>query len=143
MPSTQWPRFAAFVLLLISGAMIPQLALAQDPVGPEPAVDSLFDLDPFTVNLIFAFLLPTLVGLVTKASTSPAVKALLLAALSAVAGAVTVSQVDGTGVVTEATLKAAGLQFVTAVAVYFGLIKPSGVAAAAQRTLVKDAPPGP
>lgn len=126
--------------LVLSGLLLlalPLTAAASVPIGPDAEADSLLDLDPFTLNLIFAVVLPALVGLATKASTSPRVKAVLLALGSAVAGVVTVTSTGGAAI-SEASVKAAFLQFVTAVAVHFGLLKPTGTTAKLQTTGNKD-----
>lgn len=93
------------------------------------------------LSLAITVALPILVGLVTRRSTSAAVKAVLLFALAAVK------------TVLEAWLQAANtsadfvwipvvysalVTFAIAVAVHFGLYKPTGVAGAAQDSLVRD-----
>lgn len=82
--------------------------------------------------------LPILVGLVTKASTSSATKALLLATLSAVTAIVTaLIQVEGSLDLYPVVLSAVEI-FVIAVAVHYGLWKSTGVTEAVQGTLVAD-----
>ena len=86
--------------------------------------------------LVVGLVLPALVGLVTQKVTSSRLKALLLAALSALTGLgselLTAVQSGsgydfGTGVVT-----ALGV-FVLAVVTHYGLLKPTGVTDAVQR----------
>ncbi|HRD17078.1 MAG TPA: hypothetical protein PK181_09640 [Methanothrix soehngenii] len=88
------------------------------------------------VELVVAVVLPVLVGLVTKEVTSSGVKAVLLAALSALAGLGT-AYVNSNGVLSTEALQGAVEYFVIAVATYYGIWKPTGVAAKAQQTLVK------
>jgi hypothetical protein len=94
------------------------------------------------VGLLVAVVLPLLVGLVTKASWTPALKSVLLAALSAVAG-VAQGFLDTPPGVTwdwQHALLAALVTWVIAVATYFGLWKPTGTSDAAQARLIKDSP---
>jgi len=94
----------------------------------------------YWLTLVATVLLPILVGLVTKVSTSSTVKAVLLLVLSAVTSVVSnLLAVDGATdvgpMVTDAVVT-----FVVAVALYFGLWKPTEVTAKAQNTLVADKP---
>lgn len=101
-----------------------------------------FTLDPAAVvQLLIAFILPVLVGLVTTRVTSPAVKAWLLAGLSLVtsllvelARALTAGTVYDLGVALLAALPA----FVVSVASFYGLWKPTGVTATVQDIGVRD-----
>lgn len=103
-------------------------------------MDIVFNLPPALVlGLVVSTLLPILVGLVTTRVTSSGVKAVLLAALAAVTGLLTellasvnagVAYDLGTGL-----LLALGA-FAIAVAMHFGLWKPTTVAAKAQNVLV-------
>lgn len=93
------------------------------------------------IQYVVSFILPILVGLVTKRSTSAAVKAVLLAFLAAVTSVGTealAAHGAGTGWAWQTTAFNALVGFTVAVAGYFGLWKPTGVAGAAQDTLVKD-----
>lgn len=93
------------------------------------------------LTLLVTVLLPVLVGLVTKASTSSSVKALLLAGLSAVtgvAGSLIQANEAGRSVDLYPLALSAVSVFVIAVASHFGLWKPTEVSAAAQNALVKD-----
>jgi hypothetical protein len=98
------------------------------------------------LSLAITVLLPILVGLLTKRSTSAGVKAILLLAFAAVKAFL------------EAWLQAANtsvdfafvpvaisivVNFAIAAVVHFGLFKPTGVSGAAQDTLVKDKPASP
>lgn len=87
------------------------------------------------VGLIVSTILPLLVGLVTKAVTNSSVKAILLAALSAITGlgtellnAITANQPYdiGTGIVLAFTA------FIVAVGIHYGIYKPTGATAAVQ-----------
>lgn len=94
-------------------------------------------LDVQIIGLLVGVVLPLLVGLVTTRVTSPAVKAVVLAFLSAV-----------TGFLTELTtmefeLKNAVITwlgaFLVAVGMHFGLWKPVGASAKAQAVGSKNA----
>ena len=103
------------------------LAAAADvtPVGPDATVDSAFDLTPYTVTLILGFVIPLVNGLVTKYTTPAWVKAVVGLVLAAVAGVINVSLTEGGGaVISQSTLKSAGLTFIVAVAAYAGVWKP-------------------
>lgn len=101
-----------------------------------------FTFDPLAVvQLLIAFVLPVIVGLVTTRVVSPAVKAWLLAGLALVtslltelARALTTAQTFDVGVALLAALPT----FVVSVATYYGLWKPTGVARAAQDVGVRD-----
>lgn len=103
--------------------------IANPPAAPLDAVQ--------TISLLLGTLYPILVGLITKVSTTARTKSLLLAGLSIVSGVVSEWIADPSVFVWQQALLTAVLTFVTAVASYYGLIKPTGVAAKAQHTLVK------
>lgn len=87
------------------------------------------------LTLVYAFGIPVLVGLVTKYSTSGAVKAVLLAGLSLVGGVVSdaiAAATAGTQFDLFGSLYAFGTIFIVATASHFGLWKPTGVSAAVQ-----------
>lgn len=93
------------------------------------------------VQLCVAFVLPLLVGLVTKTSMRSGVKALLLAGLNLVlavlselARALTSGETFDLGVALISALPA----FVVSVGAHMGLWKPTGVTSMAQHALVKD-----
>lgn len=101
----------------------------------------LFDPNPsvaYWLTLVATVLLPILVGVVTKASTSGGVKAVLLLALSAVTSLVSgLLAVDGKtdiGPLVTTTVTT----FVIAVAVHYGFWKPTTVTDSAQAFLIKD-----
>ena len=87
------------------------------------------------LNLLVAFVLPILVGLVTTKVTSPGTKALLLATLSLVAGlgAELLAAVNA-GVTYDLSqgLFSGAATFLVAVASHYGLWKPTGASSAAQ-----------
>jgi uncharacterized membrane protein (UPF0136 family) len=90
---------------------------------------------PLLLWLLVAIVLPILVGLVTTKETSPARKAIFLALLALVAGVL--SQLlaaiqAGLPYDLFAGLVQGVATFLIAVAVYFGLWKPTGVTTAAQ-----------
>lgn len=94
------------------------------------------------LSVVILVLLPILVGLITRASTSAGLKGVLLLALAAVKVVIEAwltavnTSVDFEFVPVVVTVL---INFVIAVAVHYGLWKPTGVSGAAQRTLVKDA----
>jgi hypothetical protein len=95
------------------------------------------------ISLIIAVLLPLAVGLLTKRSTSPGAKAVLLLAFAAIKSFL---EAWLAAVNTEVTfawvpvLITTVVNFAIAGAVHFNLWKPTGAAAAAQDTLVTDRP---
>lgn len=93
------------------------------------------------LTLCVTVLLPVLVGLVTKASTSSALKAVLLAVLSAITGvasALIQANEDDLSVDLYPLALSAVSVFVIAVAIHYGLWKPTLVTAAAQNSLNRD-----
>jgi hypothetical protein len=92
------------------------------------------------LNLAVAFVAPVLVGLVTRASVAPGIKALLLLALTS-AGTVVQQLIDASGAAGfpwRDALLAAAVTFAMAAATHFGLYKPTGVSAWAQDHGVTD-----
>lgn len=91
--------------------------------------------EPIRVQLIslgVGTILPLVVGLVTKASTSSGAKALWLAALSAASGFLTELGVEGDGFMWSTALITWGGTFIVGVGSHFGLLKPTGLTAQAQ-----------
>lgn len=91
--------------------------------------------------IVIQFVLPLFVGLVTKSSTSAGVKAVLLLVLSAITQMIVAwseAIAHGTHFSWTTALWSILVGFVIAVAVHFGLWKPTGTADAAQASLVKD-----
>jgi hypothetical protein len=130
-------------LAAVTGAVLLTLALVAAPASAtEPslahaaAVAVGFTLDPATVvQLLVAFGLPVLVGLVTTRVTSAAAKAWLLAGLTLVTSLlVELGRTIATGGVFDigVALLAALPAFVVSVATHYGLWKPTGVSGAAQ-----------
>lgn len=99
---------------------------------------------PLVLGLVVSTVLPLLVGLVTKVVTNPRVRAILLAALSAVTGLLTeLGNAWSQGVeydIGRGLLLAFGA-FILAVGMHFGLWAPTGASMAAKRALGGDAPP--
>jgi hypothetical protein len=95
------------------------------------------------LSLAITILLPILVGLVTRQSTSAGVKATLLLLLSAVNSILSAwLQAENTAAVFDwiPVVYSTLVNFGIAVTLHFGLFKPTGVAGAAQRSLVADRP---
>jgi hypothetical protein len=104
---------------------------------------------PFEMNsrglvaLALQFLLPLLVGLLTKQSWPSGTKAILLLLLTAVTQFLVQLQdflagPDGSRFDWQSIAYAVLIGFVVSVATHFGLWKPTGAAATAQMTLVND-----
>lgn len=96
----------------------------------------IFSLDPaLVIQLILSTIMPILVGLVTTRATSGALKAWLLAAATLVTS-VLAGLLDAINSGTEFDLGLALLlavpAFCVSVASYYGFIKPTGIATAAQ-----------
>ena len=93
------------------------------------------------LSLAISVLLPLLVGLITKRSTSPAAQAVLLLAFSA-AKSFLEGWLQATNSAVDFAFVPAAIStvvnFAIAVIMHFGLWKPTGAAGAAQDTLVKD-----
>lgn len=95
------------------------------------------------LSLAITIVLPILVGLATRRSTSAGAKAVLLLALAAVKTVLEAwLQAENTAATFEwvAVAYTTAINFGIAVALHFGLFKPTGVADAAQNTAVKDKP---
>ena len=90
---------------------------------------------PILIGFLVATVLPLLVGLVTTRVTSPGVRAVLLAALSAATGLLSElgsALTHGTTYDMGQGLLVALAAFLVAVGMHFGLWKPTGAATAAQ-----------
>lgn len=93
--------------------------------------------------LLAGVVLPVLVGLVTTRATSAGAKAILLAVLAVATSIVTeliAALQDGTPYNLGLALLLGLGTFIVAVSTHYGLLKPTGVSAAAQGTLRTDAP---
>lgn len=92
------------------------------------------------VALLITFVLPLVVGLVTKSSTAASTKAILLLALTALTNVLTqfAGAAEDAGFPWGTTLVTAAVGFAMAVAVHFGLWKPTGATITVQAALVKD-----
>ncbi len=126
---------AATVLLLL---VVPVGAVTAAVIDPAPAAPAVvFTLDPLTVvHIIVAFLLPVVVGLVTTRVTSSAVRAWLLAGLTLLTSLLVELRralEAGTTYDLGVALLAAVPAFVVSVSTYYGLWRPIGTTAAAQR----------
>lgn len=101
----------------------------------------MFTLDPaLTIQLILTVIMPIIVGLITKKTTSSAVKAWLLAGTTLVTSVLTglYDAVINAGIfdLGQALLIAIPA-FAISVATHYGLWKPTGISEAAQGTLNK------
>lgn len=95
----------------------------------------------YWLTLVVTLLLPILVGLVTKASWSSGLKAVLLLAFSAataiISNLLAVKGATDVGPMVTAVIST----FVIAVAAHFGFWKPTEVSTTMQNSLVKDSAP--
>ncbi|AZM46560.1 hypothetical protein DMB38_12715 [Streptomyces sp. WAC 06738] len=96
----------------------------------------------YWLGLVISVVLPVLVGLVTTRVTHAGVKAVLLLFLSTLNGFLVELASPGPDFEPATAAVLALVSFATGVLTHFGLWKPTGVTAAAQDTLVKDAPRG-
>src|SRR5690348_3521771 len=87
----------------------------------------MLEISNYWLTFVVGTILPAVVALVTQRCTSSAVKAVVLAALSAVAGVVTSVQEANGQFDWKSALSLFIVTFVTATAVHFGLLKPAGV----------------
>lgn len=122
-------RFLTAAALTVAVLLGPAAAtaLAEDIPNDATAVAPVatLTLNAFTVLVITSLLIPLATGLVTKLAASATVKQIITAAISTVVGVVTTStQVDGTAVVSLATVQYALLAFAIATVGYLGLYKP-------------------
>lgn len=105
-------------------------------------MDITFNLPPALIlGLLVSTVLPILVGLVTTKVTSGGLKAVLLAGLAAVTGLLTellASVTAGVPYDLGSGLVLALMAFLVAVAMHFGLWKPTEVSAKAQSVLVTE-----
>jgi uncharacterized membrane protein AbrB (regulator of aidB expression) len=104
--------------------------LAQEGALQEP----LFELDATMSMFIGGVLIPILVGIVTKITAPPWLKAVLHALLAAVAGLIiTATQLDGVAVFSREGFVTAFITWVTGMAAYFGFLKPTQISPAVNR----------
>ena len=78
------------------------------------------------LTILLSTVIPILVGIVTKEFAAGGLKAVILMAFSGLTGVVN-SMIENEGVLTSETLTAAVVAWVTAVATYYGFLKPSGI----------------
>lgn len=118
------------VLVLAFLLALADIVHADEQVGPAEGDDTLRLVQ--VLNVVVGTVLPILVGLVTRVTTRESVKAWLLAGLT-VAGAFITTYVNDPSAFDffQAVLTAI-VSFMTSVAFYYGLWKPTGVAARAQ-----------
>ncbi|PPF39990.1 hypothetical protein [Pseudoclavibacter sp. AY1H1] len=142
----RYHRFGGALVLLVVAAVLVVLTTGA-ALAPAAATDA--PIIEFTLSwvlilqLVIGSLLPILVGLVTKASWSGGVKGVLLAALSfatSIASSLLNSAETGTPYDIGQGILLGFATFVTAVAVHYGILKGSGISAAAQASGVHDGP---
>ena len=92
-----------------------------------------FTVDAIVVTALIGAVLPLLIGVVTKTNLHSGLKGALLLLFSAIEGLlVTATQADGTAVLSKESIIFAIIGWVSAVATYNGLWKPSEVAGSVQ-----------
>lgn len=90
---------------------------------------------PLIIGLLVSTILPLVVGLVTKYTTAPGVRAVLLAALAALTGLLSelgAALTAGTTYNVGTGLLVALTAFLVATGMHFGLYKPTGISDAAK-----------
>lgn len=107
------------------------VALDATPVAPEGIGGSQY------LSAIVGVVIPILVAIVTKHSTSATVKSVLLLLLSGVSGFLT-EMINDAAFNWQQALFGAILTFVVGVASYFGLWKPTGVDAKLKESVISD-----
>lgn len=91
-------------------------------------MDDLITLDPTTVVMITALVVPILVGLLTKLNAPSGLKSFVMLLVSALSTLLAQAMTeDGYAVVSQDMFKAWIVTTVTAVATYYGVYKPLGV----------------
>lgn len=131
-----WDRYAPLIIFLAVALtfvlLAPHVGWAavppgvDVPVGPDAKVDSLFDLDPFMVEIIGGTLIPFLVAFVSSPNTKAWVKKAATIVLSAANGMLTVGMTEGGGsVISVASVKAAVLTAMSALLAYWITIRNS------------------
>jgi len=90
--------------------------------------DSVLVLDAQIVVIVTALVIPFAVSLITKIHAPSWLKAVLAAVLSIVSGVIAVgTQMDGTALISKATVVAAVIAWITQGTAYARLLKPAGV----------------
>jgi hypothetical protein len=117
------------VIAILGLFALPYLAAAASdqppPTGIDAGADALFELDATVVAILLGTVIPILNGLVTKLTTSSAVKAVITLVLSALAGLLTTATTEGgDSVFSEALVLNSALSFLFAIATYAGVWKP-------------------
>jgi hypothetical protein len=92
------------------------------------------------IGLLVTLVLPVLVGLVTTRVTSAGAKAVLLLLFTAADGFLVELGNAGSGYNVANGVFYAVVGFVTAVAMHFGLLKPTGISGRAQDSLITAGP---
>lgn len=125
---------AVLIAALVAVITIPTIAFAE---GSDATTSSL-KLDALTVQVAVGMLIPIVVGLITKFSTSSGVKALAMLILNAVQTLiVTATMADGTAIISKQTFIAWALALVVSVASYAGVYKPLNVTSSTETGKLK------
>lgn len=84
------------------------------------------NLDPFTLNIVLGLLVPVLVGVATRQTTSSAVKSMCNVLLSAVVGGMVTLNELGDAADVKVVIQGIFFTFATSIVSYYGFMKPSG-----------------
>jgi hypothetical protein len=118
---------ALFLIMLASSA------LADSQVGPADSGDNLHLVQ--VLNVVVATVLPLLVALVTKTTTSPGAKAWLLAFLTVLGAFITTYVNNPDSFDVWGAVLTAITSFLVSIGLHYGLWKPTGVATKANAAL--------
>lgn len=114
-------------VLLVGGA---DVALAQEISNDASAVAPIgsLTLNAFTVTLLVSVLIPIATGIASRVIHSTTGLQIFTAAVATATGLITTAtQLDGTAVLSLASLQLAAIDFVVATAMYLGIYKPHNV----------------
>lgn len=115
----------AVALLFLAPSVASAVSDTPPSTGIESGSDSLFELDAAVVNVILGVLIPIVNGLLTKLSTSSAVKAILNLALVSAAALLNTSLTEnGDAVLSRSLILNAAMTFIVAATTYTNLWKP-------------------
>jgi hypothetical protein len=122
-------RLRAMLILCVTAYMASSVAVAHAaPVGDDVNSVASIQISSLTVQLILSMVIPLVVGLLTKISTSSGVKAVLMLVLNAVQTLIVqATMADGTAIIDQSTFIAWALALVVSVATYFGVYKPLNI----------------
>lgn len=114
----------AFLWTVLAVLIFPSVAHAA-PVADDVNSVASIQISALSVQIILGMLVPLVVGLLTKFTTSSGVKAVIMLILNAVQTLIVqATMADGTAIIDQSTFIAWALALVVSVATYFGVYKP-------------------